>query len=75
MCISVCVQGVHMSLWNLGEGFEFPGAELQTVVSHRLWVLGIELGSSPRAASALNHGATSLARGAPSLTMTMPNGR
>lgn len=53
--MSSCPAHVCRSLCRSNKDAGFTKQELEAVVSHLIWVLGIELGSSQRAASACNH--------------------
>lgn len=56
MCMYTCVGGVHIALGvKEARSIRFPELELQMVLGHLTWVLGIELRSLGRVVLGLYH--------------------
>lgn len=56
MCLYTCVGGVHIAPGvKEARSIRFPELELQMVLGHLTWVLGIELRSLGRVVLGLNH--------------------
>lgn len=55
LCICECMPHVCKYPQRQKEGAGYPGAGVQAVVRHLIWVLGTKLGTCRRAGNALNH--------------------